>query len=63
MNNKNKRLKIDETWFSIDCNEIYFALCIIMVELKKPTIQMNWSKRAVVEIPFSEKNFQKNDAV
>lgn len=42
---------------------MYFALCIIMVELKKPTIQMNWSKRAVVEIPFSEKNFQKNDAV
>ena len=41
MNNKNKRLKIDETWFPVDCNKIkiYFALCIIM---KLPTIQMNW---------------------
>ena len=44
MNNKNKRVKIDETWFPVDCGEIkiYFALCIIMVEIKKPTIQMNW---------------------
>ena len=44
MNNKNKRVKIDETWFPVDCGEIkiYFALCIIMAEVKKPTIQMNW---------------------
>ena len=43
MNNKNKRVKIDETWFPVDCGEIkiYFALCIIMAEVKKPTIQMN----------------------
>ena len=43
MNNKNKRLKIDETWFPADCGKIkiYFALCIIMAEVKKPTIQMN----------------------
>ena len=44
MNKKNKRVKIDETWFSVDCDEIkiYFALCIIMAEIKKPTIQINW---------------------
>ena len=43
MNNKNKRVKKDETWFPVDCGEIkiYFALCIIMAEVKKPTIQMN----------------------
>ena len=43
MSNKNKRLKIDETWFPVDCGEIkiYFALCITMAEVKKPTIQMN----------------------
>ena len=31
MNNKNKRVKIDETCFPVDCGEIkiYFALCII----------------------------------
>ena len=45
MNNKNKRVKIDEIWFPVDYGEIkiYFALCIIMAEVsKKPTIQMNW---------------------
>ena len=54
MNNENKRLKIDKTWFPIDCGEIkiYFALCIIMAEVKKPTIQMNWSKKAVIKTPI-----------
>ena len=54
MNNENKRLKIDKTWFPIDCGEIKicFALCIIMAEVKKPTIQMNWSKKAVIETPI-----------
>ncbi|CAD1475377.1 unnamed protein product, partial [Heterotrigona itama] len=34
INNKNKRRKIDETWFPVDCNEIkmYFALRIITAQ-------------------------------
>nr|XP_033190357.1 piggyBac transposable element-derived protein 4-like [Bombus vancouverensis nearcticus] len=57
MNNENKRLKIDKTWFPVDSGEIkiYFALCIIMAEVKKPTIQMNWSKKAVIETPIFRK--------
>ena len=57
-NNKNKRRKIDETWLSVDCNEIkiYFT-CIITAQVKKPTIQMNWCKRAVIETPTFKKRY------
>lgn len=43
MNNENKKLKLDETWFPVNCGgiKVYFALCIIMTEVKKPTIQIN----------------------
>ncbi|XP_076652740.1 piggyBac transposable element-derived protein 4 isoform X3 [Halictus rubicundus] len=55
--NENERRKIDESWTPVDCNEIkiYFALCIIMAQVKKPNIQMNWSKRAVIETPIFRK--------
>ncbi|KAL6419436.1 hypothetical protein ACFW04_011413 [Cataglyphis niger] len=54
INNENKRRKIDEAWFAIDCDElkIYIALCIIAAEVKKPAIQMYWSKRAVIATPI-----------
>ncbi|KAK2578804.1 hypothetical protein KPH14_012833 [Odynerus spinipes] len=54
INNENKRRKIDETWSPVDCDEvkIYIALSIIMAEVKKPAIQMYWSKRAVIETPI-----------
>ncbi|XP_043529386.1 piggyBac transposable element-derived protein 4-like [Frieseomelitta varia] len=57
INNKNKKRKIDETWVPVDCDEIkiYFALCIIIAQVKKPTIQMNWSKRAIIETPIFRK--------
>lgn len=52
-----KRRIIDETWMPIDRDEIkvYFALCIIMAQVKKPKIQMNWSKRAIIETPIFRK--------
>ncbi|XP_066585582.1 piggyBac transposable element-derived protein 4-like [Prorops nasuta] len=48
---------MDETWMPVDRNEIkiYFALCIIMAQVKKPKIQMNWSKRAIIETPIFRK--------
>ena len=54
INNENKRRKIDKAWFPIDCDElkIYIALCIIAAEVKKPAIQMYWSKRAVIATPI-----------
>ncbi|XP_017795982.1 PREDICTED: piggyBac transposable element-derived protein 4-like [Habropoda laboriosa] len=54
---ENKKKKIDETWIPVNSNEIkiYFALCIIMVQVKKPKIQMNWSKRAIIETPIFRK--------
>ncbi|CAD1472353.1 unnamed protein product [Heterotrigona itama] len=57
INNKNKRRKIDDTWFPVDRDEIkvYFSLCIIIAQVKKPTVQMNWSRRAVVETPIFRK--------
>ncbi|CAK9796557.1 PiggyBac transposable element-derived protein 4, partial [Anthophora plagiata] len=55
--NTHTRRIIDETWMPIDRNEIkiYFALCIIMAQVKKPKIQMNWSKRAIIETPIFRK--------
>jgi hypothetical protein len=49
--------KMDENWEPIDLNElkVYFALCIIMAQVKKPTIQMNWSKREIIETPIFTK--------
>ncbi|XP_017759329.1 PREDICTED: piggyBac transposable element-derived protein 4-like [Eufriesea mexicana] len=56
--NPHTRRKIDETWFPVDSTEIkrYFALTIIMAQIKKPRIQMNWSKRAVIETPIFRKS-------
>ncbi|CAL7934534.1 unnamed protein product [Xylocopa violacea] len=55
---KHKRKGINETWIPVDCNEIkiYFALCIIMAQVRKPKIQMNWSKRAIIETPIFRKS-------
>lgn len=48
---------IDETWTPVERNEIkiYFALWIIMAQVKKPKIQINWSKRAIIETPIFRK--------
>lgn len=56
--NPRRTREIDDTWFPVDSNEIkrYFALSIIMAQVKKPRIQMNWSKRAVIETPIFRKS-------
>ncbi|XP_042145916.1 piggyBac transposable element-derived protein 4-like [Ixodes scapularis] len=44
----------EEQWFDTTPDEIkaYFALCIIMTQVKKHTVKMNWSKRSIVETPI-----------
>nr|XP_022921145.1 piggyBac transposable element-derived protein 4-like [Onthophagus taurus] len=56
--NSRRTRQIDDSWFPVDSNEIkrYFALTIIMAQVKKPRIQMNWSKRAVIETPIFRKS-------
>ena len=51
------RKNIDETWIPVNCNEIkiYFAICIIMAQVKKPEIQTNWSKRVIIKTPIFRK--------
>ncbi|KAG8229536.1 hypothetical protein J437_LFUL009010 [Ladona fulva] len=41
-----KEKEIDKTWFDVNPDEMkaFFALCIIMSQVKKPWVQMNWSK-------------------
>lgn len=52
--NDERRRKLDDGWFPVTQNEMlaYFALCILMSQVKKPNIQMYWSTREVVETPI-----------
>jgi hypothetical protein len=58
----NLKKALDESWDPVDCNEIkvYFALCIIMTQVKKSKISMNWSKRAIIETPIFQKCMSRN---
>lgn len=49
-----KKKKIDNEWFQMSVDEMkaYFALSIIMTQVKKPTVQMNWSKRGIIHTPI-----------
>lgn len=52
-----KSLKTDKKWLDVSVAEMkaYFALYVLMGQLKKPSIQMYWSKRKIIETPiFSE---------
>lgn len=48
--------KIDEKWFAVTVDEMkaYIALSIIMTQVKKPSVQMNWSKRKIIYTPIYE---------
>ncbi|KAG8238150.1 hypothetical protein J437_LFUL017263 [Ladona fulva] len=49
-----KEKDIDKKWFDANPDEmkVFFALCIIMSQMKKTWVQMNWSKRAIIHTPI-----------
>lgn len=56
INNERKR-KVDDAWFPVTHDEMmaYYALCILMTQVKKPNIQIYWPKREVIQTPIFEK--------
>ena len=58
LSNDNRKSKSDDDkWFDTTEDEIkaYFALCILMSQVRKPRIQLYWSKSRCIETPiFSE---------
>lgn len=48
--------KIDEKWYPVTVDEMkgYVALSILMTQVKKPCVQMNWSKRVIIYTPIYE---------
>lgn len=46
--------KIDEEWWPVTVDELkaYMALSIIMTQVKKPCVQMNWSTRKIIHTPI-----------
>ncbi len=57
IDNSDMAKKSDKTWNPVSCNEmkVYLGLCIIMAQVKKPRIQMNWSKKAIIDTPIFRK--------
>ncbi|XP_046142213.1 piggyBac transposable element-derived protein 4-like [Osmia bicornis bicornis] len=54
IHNEHKRRHVDDTWYPVTLDEMktYYALCILMGQVKKSNIQLYWTKRAVVETPI-----------
>lgn len=57
MNDECKRRKVDDNWYPVTLDEIkaYYALCILMSQVKKSNIQQYWTTRAVIETPIFRK--------
>jgi hypothetical protein len=56
-NQRRKKRKDDDRWFDTTEDEIkaYFSMCILMSQVRKPHIQLYWSKDRCIETPiFSE---------
>lgn len=51
-----KKKKIDDEWYPVTVDEMkaYIALSILMTQVKKPRVQMNWSKRTIIYTPIYE---------
>lgn len=49
--------QLEEYWKDTNIDEIqaYFALCILMAQVKKPNIQSYWSRRSIIETPIFRK--------
>lgn len=57
MHDEYKRRKVDDNWYPVPLDEVkaYYALCILMSQVKKLNVQLYWTTRAVVETPIFRK--------
>ncbi|XP_015180955.1 PREDICTED: piggyBac transposable element-derived protein 2-like [Polistes dominula] len=54
LHDERKKRYVDDTWYSVTSDEIkaYYALCILMGQVKKSNIQLYWTRRGVLETPI-----------
>lgn len=54
IHDERKKRCVDDTWYPVTLDEMkaYFALCILMGQVKKSSIQLYWTKRAVLGTPI-----------
>ena len=54
IHDERKKRYVDDTWYPVTLDEIkaYYALYILMGQVKKSNIQFHWTKRAVLETPI-----------
>ncbi|KAK2575211.1 hypothetical protein KPH14_002631 [Odynerus spinipes] len=54
IHDERKKRYVDDTWYSVTSDETkaYYALCILMGQVKKSNIQLYWTRRGVLETPI-----------